>query len=243
MIAGICQENSGNVKEAVQTYESLLPYISSAQSSFGNTTEHRRWTERLLARHCLLTSHYVKSNARKPTELLLSSSLIAPTFLLAPFRAWAEFWVVKSDQNTSKMGDQLIKNYIPPLLVWQAYHDTLSILFQIESIYPSLSAIKSTPGKSTQLYQSEFFAKSRSQQCLELKRVESIYEDFLLKELKFPRAKEATPEIEAWVDQVMANWGVLCGPTWHDEDHGEGGKESTGQNVLAVSRLFRYFIN
>lgn len=231
---GSCQENAGNLKEAVQTYESILPYISSAQPPYGSTIEHRRWTERLLARYCLLTCRYVKSKAHQPKDLLLSSSLIAPTFLLAPFRTWAEFWDIKLDQNTRNSSTPFYHRDISPIIVWQAYYDTLSTLFQVESTYPFISAMKNTSGKGGPLYETYFFAKSKSQQCAELKRVESIYEGFLLNDLNFPKANEATPEVEAWVDQVMNNWRVLCGPTWRHEDHGDGGKESTARNVLAV---------
>lgn len=229
-----CQENAGNLQEAVHTYESMLPYISNAQSSFGTTMEHRRWTERLLARYCLLTCRYVKSKAHQPKDLLLSSSLIAPTFLLAPFRTWAEFWEIKFDQNIGTLLAPFYHRDISPIIVWQAYYDILSILFQIESTYPFISEVKNTFGKGGSLYETHFFAKSKSQQCVELKRVESIYEDFLLNDLNFPKANEATPEVEAWVDQVMNNWRVLCGPTWRHEDHGDGGKESTARSVLAV---------
>ena len=78
LAAGICLESAGNLEEAVQTYESMLPYISKAHSSFGNTPEHRRWTQGLISRHCLLSSRYVKSKARHPHELLSSSSFIRP---------------------------------------------------------------------------------------------------------------------------------------------------------------------
>lgn len=235
---GSCQENAGNLKEAVQTYESMLPYISNAQSSFGSTIEHRRWTERLLARYCLLTCRYVKSKAHQPKDLLLSSSLIAPTFLLAPFRTWAEFWDIKFDQNTRTLSAPFNHRDISPITVWQAYYDTLSALFQIESTYPFISAVKNAFGKGGPLYETYFFAKSKSQQYVELKRVESTYENFLLNDLNFPKANEATPEVEAWVNQVMNNWRVLCGPTWRHEDHGPGGKESTARNVLAVCSPF-----
>lgn len=231
---GVCQENTGNLKEAVQTYESMLPYTSSAQASFGATAEHRRWTERLLARYCLLSSRYVKSKSKKPKDLRLFASLIAPTSILAPFRAWAEFWETRSDNKFEMIEGLVGKGDISRKLVWQAYYDTLSLLLQIESTYPSTSTTQSSSGKGPPLYEAEFFSKPKSQQCIELKRIESIYEQFLLNELKFPKANDNTPEIENWVDQVIANWKVLCGNTWLDEDHVDGGKASTGRKVLAV---------
>lgn len=234
LIIGICHENAGNIKEAVQTYESMLPYISNTQLSFGATTEHRRWSELLLARHCLLSSRYVKSKSKKPKELLVFSSLIAPTSILAPFRAWAEFWDAKPDKRPELQQCLAGKGEISRKLVWQAYYDTMSLLLQIETVYPSTSAAQNSSRKGTPSYETEFFSKPRSQQCIELKRIESIYEEFLLNELKFPKANEPTPEIENWVDQVMVNWKMMCGNSWLDDDHEVGGKESAGRKVLAV---------
>ena len=230
---GVCQENAGNLKEAVQTYESMLPYISSAQSSFSATAEYRMWTERLLARHCLLSNRYVKTKNKRPKDLLLFTALIAPTSILAPFRTWAEFWDAKSNDRLEMLGSLVGKGDISRKIIWQAYYDTFSILLQIESTSPTSTAQNSS-GKGPPSYETEFFSKPKSQQCIELKRIESIYEEYLLNELKFPKANDDTPEIESWVDQVMANWKILCGNTWLDEDHVDGGKESTGRKVLAV---------
>lgn len=81
---------------------------------------------------------------------------------------------------------------------------------------------------------SQSFLEKKSLQCAELKQVQSIYESFLLGELEFPKANEATPEIEIWVDQVVHNWKIMCGPTWQNEDHIDGGKEATSRLVLDV---------
>ena len=78
---------------------------------------------------------------------------------------------------------------------------------------------------------------SKLQQGLELKKVEATYESILLKESSFPRADQANSNIESWVDQMMANWRVMCGHTWQNEDLGEGGKASLGRGVLEVGRF------
>lgn len=65
--------------------------------------------------------------------------------------------------------------------------------------------------------------------------METIYENLLIKETKFPKASETNHEVESWVDSVMDNWRLLCGPTWSDEDLGEGGKEGVARGVLDVS--------
>lgn len=231
---GICLESAGNLEEAVQTYESMLPYISSVHSSFGNSPEHRKWTQGLLARHCLLSSRYTKSKARRPQELLSSSSLINPTSLLAPFRAWAEFWDVKPGRDLRMLDDTSNRGDFSRKFVWLAYYDTLSILLQIEYTSSSVSGIDSPSRKDHPQLETRFFSTPKSQQCAELKRVESIYEGFLLNELSFPNANEHAPEIEAWVDQVVENWKFICGPSWLDEDHTDGGKAGSSRRVLAV---------
>lgn len=182
----------------------------------------------------MLSSRYAKSKAHQPKELHTTSSLIAPTVLLAPFRAWADFWEAQGDRNAGTLQDSGDRGDIPRREVWQAYYETFSIVLQTESTYPSLSATHDPSGKQSPCYETEFFSKPKLLQCAELRRVEAIYEELLLNELNFPKANEATPEIEAWVDQVISNWKVVCGPTWMDEDHPEGGKENTSRKVLAV---------
>jgi len=78
-------------------------------------------------------------------------------------------------------------------------------------------------------------------QRAELKRVETTYEGLMLEEIRFPKADEVDEEVEEWVEQVMRNWRVFCGPTWYDEELGEGGQEAAGRNVLDVSLpMFSY---
>lgn len=233
LAVGICLESAGNLEEAVQTYESLLPYISNTHSSFGNTSEHRAWTQGLIARHCLLSSHYVKSKARQPQGLVSSSSLLNPNSLLAPFRAWAEFWDVKPGRDLRVLNDASNRGDFSRKSVWLAYYDTLSILLQVEDMYSSIFSVHRS-GKGRPQPETNFFSSPKSQQCAELHRVESIYESFLLNELTFPKANEHTPEIEAWVDQVVANWKIVCRPGWLDKDHADVGKTSTSRRVLAV---------
>lgn len=73
------------------------------------------------------------------------------------------------------------------------------------------------------------------QQRIELKRVEGVYESLLIKETQFPKASETNREVEAWVDSVVGNWRLLCGPTWNNHDLGEGGKEGIARSALDVS--------
>jgi hypothetical protein len=65
--------------------------------------------------------------------------------------------------------------------------------------------------------------------------VEAIYEGLILKDTHFPKACENNDEIEQWIEAVMSNWRILCGPSWRDEELGEGGKGAVGRGVLDVS--------
>jgi hypothetical protein len=76
----------------------------------------------------------------------------------------------------------------------------------------------------------------RPQFASELRRIESICENNLLREAKFPTAQANNSQVEEWVEQVISNWEVLCGPHWQDQDLGEGGQNAVGRNVLDVSR-------
>ena len=44
---------------------------------------------------------------------------------------------------------------------------------------------------------------------MEVKGVEDIYEELLLKNTKFPRAEELNEDVLAWVDCVFHNWTTL----------------------------------
>jgi hypothetical protein len=76
---------------------------------------------------------------------------------------------------------------------------------------------------------------ARPQQASELRRVETICEGILLREVKFPTASSQNSQVEEWVEQVISNWEVLCGPEWQDSDLGDGGQNTVGRNVLEVS--------
>ena len=182
----------------------------------------------------MVSAHHVKSMFADLKALLSPVALIAPSFILAPFRAWNEFWKVETQINTENPVISHDRIGFPQRLVWQAYYATLSILLQLESIYPSVTAGKRASEEEMYLYETKFFSKPKLQQGLELKSVEAIYEVFLLKELSFPKANEINPEVEYWTDEVMSNWKVMCGATWHQLDHPDGGKRVVGRRTLEV---------
>ena len=209
---GFSLEETNSPEEAIRTYESMLPHITSLPPAIANTAEQQYWTECLLTRHCMLSSRHVSANQTSP-----AISAVPPSRVLAPFRAYARYWDIKSASNAGVpfKADDRQSSY---MRTWGCYYDTLSVLLQRET--------------------TQHVFDSKLQQGVELRKVEARYESILLKETKFPRADQANTHIESWVDQVMANWRVMCGHTWQDEDLGGGGKASLGRGVLSVGHFF-----
>ena len=206
MQTGCLLENEGNVKEVFRFYESMLPYISSLPSTFANTPENQSWTEKFLSRFCILSHRYVMTNTTKSRSLLSPSTTISPASVLAPFRAYAKGW---DAGRTVRSGGST-----PSSQVWRAYYDMLSDFLQNSIVQPVF--------------------RSKAQQCTELKNVEKTLEAIRLKETNFPRADQVNVQIEHWADQVMANWRILCGPSWREEDLGGADAAVLGRGVLDV---------
>lgn len=207
--AGTALEQEDKDLEAVRTYASMSPYISDLPPKIESTLEHQIWTQRLLLRHLFLTSRYVMSNREKPVELLSSASLIAPGTLLSSFRAYASFYETRDPSSIRKLSIEDNLRY-----AWKAYYDVISIMIQHDILQPVF--------------------QSRSQLSAELRKVEGVYQGYLLGDFDFPKADEENYHIDLWVDQVIANWRAMCGRPWKDQDLGEGGKASLSRGVLEV---------
>jgi cargo-transport protein YPP1 len=208
-IKGTSQGRTGAVAEALETYESGLPILSSV-SSMQQGKELRSWTELYLTGFCLLSSLALKSKI----------SSILETETLSAFRAWAKFWDVQAPAPT---GGRAAQAEVPRRGVWKEYYITLSDLLQQDLPFPTTSLTTAYAETSTRL-----------QQRAELKRVEAKYETLLLSEVQFPKADEASEEVEAFVDIVMQNWRILCGSSWKEHDLGEGGAEGVSRGVLDI---------
>lgn len=175
------------------------------------------WTEHLLVRLCQLSDLSTDTGAQ-----------IGSADALRMYRYWSRFW-----EGTSRSGVVDTANGRYRRLAWKAYYDSLSAILRHDLAYHP----EASPSTSEKLpIQNQ--ASIRLRQRAELKRVETVYEGLLIKETQFPKASETNHEIELWVDSVMDNWRLLCGPTWSNDDLGEGGKEGVARSVLDVS-LFR----
>ncbi|KAF1957572.1 filamentation protein-like protein [Byssothecium circinans] len=212
-LKGSAQEKTGSVEEAMATYSSILPWLSSKQFT-AEPPQFRMWTEYLLVRLCQLSDRSSDTG-----------EYIEPAEALRTFRFWAKYWESTEKMHASE-GPNAAKYR---RLAWKAYYDTLSQTLRHDLPYePEQVATDSgneKPPTSSQL---------RLQQRGELKKVETIYERLLLEETHFPKASETNHEIETWADAVMDNWRHLCGPTWSNADLGAGGKEAVARGVLDI---------
>jgi hypothetical protein len=173
------------------------------------------WGEQSLVRLCQLSDQSTGTSER-----------INASEALRTYRYWAKFWDATSKNAASDTGNSARYRR----LAWKAYYDSLSTILRYDLPYEpdSTPIIQEKPTPTPQ-------SDTRLRQRAELKRVEAIYENLLVRETKFPKASETNHEVEAWVDSVMDNWRLLCGPTWSDDDLGEGGKEGVARGVLDVS--------
>lgn len=213
-LKGSSHEKTGSIEDAIPTYSSVLPWLSS-KSLTGETPQFRMWTEHLLVRLCHLSD--------QSTE---TGEYIEPIDALRAFRYWAKYWETTAKASGTE-GSTAAKYR---RMAWKAYYDTLSTILRHDLVYEPESTVAGT----TVDEKSQDRVNTRLQQRAELKRVEAIYESLLLKETRFPKASESNHEIAEWADAVMDNWRFLCGPTWSDADLGEGGKEAVGGGVLDV---------
>ena len=185
-----------------------------------SSSEYRYWAERVVARACALE-----------TQESPSTTLQQANRTLVKYRAWAGFWQQNAARNVSET--RLSKEDTPRRQVWSAYYKFLSTVLASDLEYttsphsPLALGGQSQPGSEG--------AKTR--QRAELLQVEKTYETLILQETRFPKATQTNEETEVWIDQVIANWRILCGPRWTDADLGEGGKQAVGRGVLDVSAL------
>jgi hypothetical protein len=211
-IKGTSLIKTGAPAKALETFESALPMLSSMSAkSVEWSREQRTWTELLLTQFCMLSSQTIKSR--------LSPSLKSET--LSAFRAWASF--CEHNQTSSPAGGYAAYSDVSRRQVWKEYYITLSTFLQQGLPFPTTSMATA--------YSDSF---TRSQQQAELQRVESKYEDLLLREVQFPRADQTSDEVEEWADLVVRNWRVLSGSSWLEGDQDQSKKEAVSRRVLDI---------
>lgn len=197
--------------DAVKTLKPMFPRVSFPTSVAPSSPQYLFWSERLLAKTASLVSEIV---------VLEDSRVEEPTvdFALRSFRAWASHRDVKQGDPASTTDDSTPASPGPRALIWRAYYNLLSHILQHNLPYtPTVEGPK------------------RPQFASEFRRVETICENALLRNTRFPKADGNNLDIENWVEQVIRNWQSFCGPEWEDGDFGEGGHDAFTRNVLDVS--------
>jgi hypothetical protein len=188
----------------------LIPWLNSGKLTSITTPQFLEWSESLLGKGALLASEEASKNTpySDPEHVDIALRLL---------RLWAAHPSVKQG-NPTKSSNADGSGQVSRSSVWTAYYGFLTIVLQDGLIYTG-------PNDGPE----------RPQLASELRRVESICEANLLREVKFPTASSQNNQVEEWVEQVISNWEVLCGPEWQDSDLGEGGQNAVSRNVLDVS--------
>ena len=227
ILVGAAQEAAGTMADVMLTYRPGLSYLSKNNPAIENGVEYRVWAELFLTRSCMLSSKVSQPSAK------VQGPTPDPEASLEPFRTWLGFWQSDPTRTSSKDDMDTGKSF-KRRAVWQAYYRLLSQLLDEGYTYPSTVAEKETGQLANRGSQSKELSSARLQQSTEIWRVGAIYEGLLLKEVPFPQATETNFEVLEWIDRVMLNWRILCGPEWMDQDLGQGGQVVASRNVLDV---------
>lgn len=134
---------------------------------------------------------------------------------LKAFRLWGPTATRSKEVPAAKYGN--IRAHSNRFSTWRAYYRLIS-----ENLR------KSAP------HSVNHSSSARMKQAAELQRVETQYESELLRTTRFPKATESNEIMEEWVEQVIQNWSILCGPGWHEHELGAGGRNGVGRNVLDI---------
>ncbi|KAJ9611540.1 hypothetical protein H2200_004724 [Cladophialophora chaetospira] len=196
---------AGDNKQGYGLFESLLPWLDANRSLVVSTPQLLYWAQQLLGRVALGQRH--SANDANSTIDHDSAS-----FRLQAFRHWAVLAVKNQEVSPSIYGNA--PGHLTKLEMWRAYYRFMS------SILQNKQGI------------AEHVSFGRPDLAIELRRVETSYENELLRNVQFPSATESNTIIEGWVEEFIQNWQLLCGPGWSDSDLGEGGRNSCGRNVL-----------
>ncbi|KGO45528.1 Tetratricopeptide-like helical [Penicillium expansum] len=204
------QSTATDINETLETFASLIPWLSGGKLASITTPQFLNWSESLLGNGALLASNEVTKNPpySDPGHADIALQLL---------RLWAAHPAVKQGGSANNPSNVDLFGLAPRASVWAAYYRFLTAVLRGGLTYPG-----SNDGPD------------RPQLCSELRRVETIYERNFLSEVMFPTASSQNSQIEEWVEQVISNWQVLCGPEWQDSDIGEGGQNAVGRDVLEI---------
>lgn len=207
MFQGTAQAQSGSPSQALHTFQSIYPWILRHEENQSSNPQFAYWVKQYLAQLAVIASQNVDDkshNARQQINLTLQV-----------FRLWANRVRRKQDPvavNTSQEAD-----LVHTETVWRVYYRFLSRLLQNGTTHSSSGPLP-----------------PKLEQFTELKRVETVYENNVLRKTRFPKANETNREIENWVEEAFQNWLIFSGSEWQDEDLGQGGRNAVGHNMLDI---------
>lgn len=207
-IQGMLSSQDGRTKQSNDLYQTLLPWLDSNRSLVVSTPQLLYWAQQLLGRVAL--------GSNPPESASTAEYDNASNFRLQAFRHWAVLTVKNKPVSSSSSSYGNTRGHLSNLAMWRTYYRFLSgILLQ-------------RPGAA------ECVTITSPDLAVEVRRVETSYESELLRHVQFPKATESNKPVEDWVEEVVSNWMILCGPDWMESDLGEGGRNSFGRNVVDI---------
>jgi tetratricopeptide (TPR) repeat protein len=204
---GTAQSQNGDVSEALQTFQPFVSWIDNSKARLPGQLQLSYWAEQMLAQMAFVASTNINFTA------LQSDPWVAVA--LQAFRLWADLASRSKEVSYAIFGNS--QAHLSNLRILKGFYDLVSRLLQHGFEYPPTGAVR-----------------HRVRQSAELRKVERMYENELLRNTCFPKAQESNGAIEDWVEQVIRNWEILCGPSWREVDLGEGGRNAVGRNVLDI---------
>ncbi|KAJ5805803.1 uncharacterized protein N7503_003405 [Penicillium pulvis] len=209
-IKGSAQSTVASIDESLETFADLIPWLSNGKLINNANSQFLSWSETLLGKGAVMASEEAGTATpySDPRHVEIALRL---------FRLWSVHPAVKQGQGSPKAAYAGAPGQPSRTSIWKSYYLFLTIVLQDGLPYP--------PSHDN---------PERPQLASELRRVEAICESNLLREVKFPTASSDNSQVEEWVEQVISNWEILCGPEWQDQDLGEGGQNAVGRNVLDI---------
>ncbi|KAJ5702396.1 Tetratricopeptide-like helical [Penicillium malachiteum] len=209
-IKGSAQSTVASIDETLETFAALIPWLGNGKLINNANSQFLSWSEALLGKGAVMASE--EAGTATPY-----SDARHVEIALRLFRLWSVHPAVKGGMSAPQAAYAGAPGQPSRTSIWKSYYLFLTIVLQDGLEYP--------PAQD---------GASRPQLASELRRIEGICESNILREVKFPTASSDNSQVEEWVEQVIGNWEVLCGPTWHDQDLGEGGQNAVGRNVLDI---------
>ncbi|KAJ5495400.1 hypothetical protein N7539_000516 [Penicillium diatomitis] len=208
-IKGAAQVAITGMDESLETFAALSTWLSDGRLGSSNP-QFLSWAEALLSKGAIMASDETQANSP-------DSETRHVEIALRLFRLWAALPAVKQGLPPQKPSYLDAPAPHSRCIVWKAYYGLLTTVLQ-----DGLPYTASREGNE------------RLQLASEIRRVEFICENSVIRDATFPNASSDNAEIETWVEKVIANWEIMCGPHWQDHDLGEGGQVAMGRNVLDI---------